>query len=143
MTQTNQEYFPSWDDMTDLERAQCTFWDMYKDAHGVRPRGICTDGWTLEDFGREFDRLELMIQREEELRMQREQQAIVHFEHRLQQLIQLGAADREDAIRWCLMSDQAQDLEHLAWLNELPWNYLARTQPLRGDGRYDAELSDE
>ena len=143
MTQTNQEYFPSWDDMTDLERAQCTFWDMYKDAHGVRPRGICTDGWTLGDFGREFDRLEQMIQREEELRMQREQQAITHFEHRLNQLMQLGAADREVAIRWCMEADNCRDLEDLAYTNGLPWNYLARTQPRRGDGRYDAELSDE
>ena len=142
MTQTNQEYFPSWDDMTDLERAQCTFWDMYKDAHGVRPRGICTDGWTLEDFGREFDRLELIIQREEQERLEQEQRAITHFEHRLNQLMQLGAADREVAIRWCMEADNCRDLEDLAYTNGLPWNYF-RAQPLRGDGRYDAEVSDE
>ena len=40
--------FTSWEDMTELEQAQCTFWDMYKDAYGVRPRGVDTSGWTLE-----------------------------------------------------------------------------------------------
>jgi hypothetical protein len=135
--------FPSWDDLSDLERADCTFSDMYKDAHGVRPHGISTQGWTLEDFGREFDRLQLIIEREEQDRILRENQAIIHFERRLQELGKLGAADRDEAIRWCLMSDKAQDLEHLAWLNELPWNYFPRAQVKSGDGRYDAEQGDE
>jgi uncharacterized protein YcbX len=118
--------FRNWEELSDLERAECTFSDMYKDAHGFRPRGVDTSNWTLEDFGREFDRLEQIIDREESERIAREQQAIIHFERRLQELVKLGAADREDAIRWCLMSDEAQDLEHLAWLNELPWNYFPK-----------------
>ena len=36
------EQLKSWEDMTDLEQAQCTYWDMYKDAYGVRPRGVDT-----------------------------------------------------------------------------------------------------
>jgi hypothetical protein len=36
------EQFKSWEDMTDLEQAQCTYWDMYKDAYGHRPRGVDT-----------------------------------------------------------------------------------------------------
>ena len=134
--------FPSWDDMTDLQQAQCMFWDMYKDAHGFRPRGVDTSAWTLEDFGREFDFLGRVIEQQEQERILKEQQAIVQFERRLQELMKLGATDREDAIRWCMDADDARDLEDLAWRNELPWNYL-RVQPLRGDGRYDAEISDE
>jgi hypothetical protein len=122
--QMTEATFPSWDHMTDLQQAQCMFWDMYKDAHGFRPRGVDTSAWSLEDFGREFDHLGGMIEQQETERMQREQQALVQFEHRLQQLIQLGAADRAEAIRWCLDADQARDLEDLAWINELPWNYF-------------------
>ena len=118
--------FRNWEELSDLERAECTFSDMYKDAHGFRPRGVDTSNWTLEDFGREFDRLEQIINREEQDRILRENQAIIHFERRLQELGKLGAVDRADAIRWCLMSDKAQDLEHLAWLNELPWNYFPK-----------------
>ena len=116
--------FPSWDHMTDLQQASCMFWDMYKDAHGFRPRGVDTSAWSLEDFAREFERLGAEIERQETERRQREQQALVQFEHRLLQLIQLGAADRAEAIRWCLDADDARDLEDLAWINELPWNYF-------------------
>ena len=73
--------FRNWEELSDLERAECTFSDMYKDAHGFRPRGVDTSNWTLEDFGREFDRLEQIIDREETERIAREQQAITHFEH--------------------------------------------------------------
>ena len=48
------EQFKSWEEMTDLEQAQCTYWDMYKDAYGYRPRGVDTSTWTLTDFEQEF-----------------------------------------------------------------------------------------
>ena len=50
--------FKSWEDYTPLEQAQCTFWDMYKDAHGIRPRHIDTSSWTLAQFEQEFAELE-------------------------------------------------------------------------------------
>ena len=56
----------SWNEMSPLEQAQCQFWDMYKDAYGVRPRGIDTTSWTLEQFDAEFETLATVIQREEE-----------------------------------------------------------------------------
>jgi len=30
--------FRTWDELTDLEKAQCTYSDMYKDQYGFRPR---------------------------------------------------------------------------------------------------------
>ena len=36
------EVLTSWEEMTVLEQMQCQYWDMYKDAYGVRPRGIDT-----------------------------------------------------------------------------------------------------
>jgi len=51
---SNPVDFPSWEDMSPLEQAQCQFWDMYKDAYGFRPRGIDTSTWTLEQFQEEF-----------------------------------------------------------------------------------------
>ena len=60
--------FTTWEQMSDLEQAQSIYWDMYKDAHGVRPRGIDTSTWTLQDFQQEFASLEVVIKREEEQR---------------------------------------------------------------------------
>ena len=39
--------FTTWEELTELEQAQATFWDMYKDAHGFRPRHIDTSSWTF------------------------------------------------------------------------------------------------
>ena len=33
-----------------LESLAAHHWDLYKDAHGVRPRGIDTSNWTVEVF---------------------------------------------------------------------------------------------
>ena len=77
------EQLKSWEDMTDLEQAQCTYWDMYKDAYGHRPRGVDTSGWTLADFEQEFASLGSVIQREEADRKTSEADAIVKFEARV------------------------------------------------------------
>ena len=52
------------DQMSRLEELQCIYWDMYKDAYGVRPRGIDTSSWTEDDFTSEFARLSEIIERE-------------------------------------------------------------------------------
>ena len=116
--------FRSWEDLTDLEQAHVIWCDLHKDAYGFRPRGLDVSHWTLKDFETEFAILQEAIARSERERRLCEQQAIVHFERRLQELGKLGASSRDDAIRWCLMSDEAQDLEQLAWLNDLPYDYF-------------------
>ena len=116
--------FCSWEDLTDLDRAQCIFSDMYKDAYGFRPRDVDTRGWTLKDFDSEFDILQEVIDRGEREQHLREQQAIVHFERRLQELIKLGAQDRATAIRWCMGADEVDDLDHLCYRNHLPYSYF-------------------
>ncbi len=40
------EVLTSWEEMTVLEQMQCQYWDMYKDAYGVRPRGVDTSSWS-------------------------------------------------------------------------------------------------
>lgn len=40
----------TWTEMTDLEKAEATWWDLYKEVYGVRPRGVDTSNWTLEGF---------------------------------------------------------------------------------------------
>lgn len=29
-----------WEELSELEKKQATFWDFYKDVHGVRPRWV-------------------------------------------------------------------------------------------------------
>jgi len=36
--------------MNELEQAQAIWCDLYKDVHGIRPRGVDTSNWTLAGF---------------------------------------------------------------------------------------------
>ena len=119
--------YKSWEDMSDLERASCTFWDMYKDAYGVRPRGIDTSGWTLADFDREFASLGQVIQAEEALRREMEAEATVRVEKAIDTLMRSGARDRATAIRWLHESHDTQgDDEYLCFQLGLPYGYFRK-----------------
>ena len=118
--------FKSWDEMTDLEKAQCQFWDMYKDAHGVRPRGIDTSEWTMEDFTITFDDLANVIRENEDCSKLDELAAVKAFELQIVKLIDSGAKDAETAKRWLMdASDCGGDWEFFAWSNGLPFRYFA------------------
>ena len=81
--------FKSWEEMSLLEQMQCQYWDMYKDAYGVRPRGIDTSTWTLEQFDAEFKHLGAVIEDSENQRKADEAEAIVRFEDRVLNLMVL------------------------------------------------------
>jgi hypothetical protein len=117
--------FKSWEEYTPLEQAACTFWDMYKDAHGFRPRGIDTSTWTLEQFEAEFEQLDRIINQENILRLEREATASHEFEMRVQDLLRSGAKDREMALRWIHEAEGSMgDDEYLCFLLGLPYRYF-------------------
>lgn len=117
----------SWEEMSDLEQAQCIYWDMYKDAYGIRPRGIDTSNWTVEDFQREFASLEKAIAEGEKARREDEAKAVVRFSKRVQQVIASGAKDYETALRWIHEADGSNgDDEYLCYLNGLPYGFFKK-----------------
>ena len=119
--------FKSWEEMSALEQAQCMYWDMYKDAYGVRPRGIDTSAWTLEDFDAEFEVLGKSIQREEIERKEREARAIVEFEDRVTNLMHTGT-NRERVIAWLMDAEGANgDLEYFCFTQGLPYGYFRKS----------------
>ena len=120
------EQFKSWEEMSDLEQAQCTYWDMYKDAYGYRPRGVDTSTWTLADFEQEFASLGAVIQREEVDRQSAQAQAITKFEDRVTSLMHTGA-DREQVIAWLMDAEHANgDSDYFAFTQGLPYGYFRK-----------------
>ena len=118
--------FKSWEELSDLEQAQATFWDMYKDAHGIRPRGIDTSTWTMADFDREFKYLGQVINAEEVIRKQAEEKAVEEFERRVAEMLTLGAQDIDMAMRWIHEAEDTNgDEDYLAWTLGLPYRYFA------------------
>ena len=119
--------FKSWDELSKLEQAQAIYWDMYKDAYGFRPRGHDTDSWTLEQFEAEFKLLSVAIADAEIERKNREENAVVVFEQRIDSLINLGAKDRVTAIRWIHEAEDTNgDDDYLAWTLSLPYQYFRK-----------------
>ena len=111
--------------MTRTEELQSIFWDMYKDAHGIRPRHVDTTGWTEADFTVEFDYLELVIIRENQERLVSEAKAIQRFENQIMQLITTGAKTREQAIAWMHDAEGTNgDPEFLCYTLGLPYRYF-------------------
>ena len=121
------EEFKTWEEMSDLEQAQCTYWDAYKDAYGVRPRGIDTSTWTLADFEMEFASLGAVIQREETNRQIAQHEACHAFEMRVLSVLACGANDRAMALRWIHEAEGTQgDDEFLCWTLGLPYQYFRK-----------------
>ena len=117
--------FKSWDELTVLEQMACQYWDMYKDAYGVRPRGIDTSTWTEADFLAEFESLNDAIKESIEQQRRAEVVGVKKFEARVTQVIESGAADRETALRWIMEgSDCNGDWEYFCYCNGLPYRYF-------------------
>lgn len=119
--------FKSWEEMSVLEQYACQFWDMYKDAYGVRPRGIDTSSWTEADFESEFVQLSKVIEQENAFRVEAEEKATIAFEMRVQNLLVSGAKDYEMAIRWIHEAEGSDgDDEYLCYLVGLPYGYFRK-----------------
>ena len=119
------EDFKTWEEMSVLEQMQCQYWDMYKDAYGMRPRGIDTSTWTEAEFLNEFEQLAEVIQREEEQRKINESEAAVRFEEQLSVLMSTGARTREKAIAWVHEAEGSNgDDDYLCFLLGLPYGYF-------------------
>jgi len=120
------EAFKTWEEMTDLEQACETYWDMYKDAYGVRPRWIDTTKWTLADFDAEFASLATAIEQAEVERKAAEAEAVVKFEDRVTSLMHTGA-DRERVIAWLMDAEHANgDHEYFCFTQGLPYGYFRK-----------------
>jgi len=112
--------------MTLKEELQSIYWDMYKDAYGIRPRHADTSAWTAADFEAEFKILAEVIDREAAIRKESEFKAEVNFEMRVQNILACGAKDREMALRWIHEAEGTNgDDEFLCWTLGLPYRYFA------------------
>jgi len=112
--------------MTRQEELHSIYWDMYKDAHGFRPRHVDTTHWTEADFNAEFEALQGVIIRENQERKVAEAKAVLAFEERIAQLL-ISAKSREVAIRWINDAEECGgDADFLCYTLGLPYGYLTK-----------------
>ena len=109
-------------------------WDMGKDVTGIRPRWIDFDSMSDDDIVREYDHWVAEYDRSVKEDHIREAEAQARFERRLVDMMALGAADRERAIRWLAESVLGYELsegplsmserDSVEYYFELPIGYL-------------------
>jgi hypothetical protein len=113
--------------MTRREELECIFWDMYKDAHGIRPRHIRLDLCSDAEIEADLDRLQAIIVDNEAQRRLAEHEACHAFEMRMLSLLASGAKDREMALRWVHEAEGSNgDDEYLCFLVGLPYRYFRK-----------------
>ena len=120
------EQFKIWDEMSDLEQAAATWWDLYKDVHGVRPRGVDTSNWTLEGFKAQINALCIALEEVVAEQREAEQRAVVKFEDRVTNLLHPGT-NRERVIAWLMDAEGVNgDFEYFCFTQGLPYGYFTR-----------------
>lgn len=122
------EQFKNWEEMSVLEQYACQYWDMYKDAYGVRPRWIDTTQWTEEQFEAEFASLATAIEQAEVERKASEAAAIVKFEDSVANLMHTGT-NRARVIAWLMDAEGATgDYDYFCFCVGLPYGYFTQKE---------------
>ena len=117
--------FKGWEELSELEQLACEYSDFHKDAYGVRPRGVDTSLWTVEEFHAEFEVLSAVCEANAIACKQAEAAAAVRVEARIASLMQSGAADRGTAIRWIGEAEGSNgDMEYLCFLLGVDYGYF-------------------
>ena len=112
---------------TDLEMLQGIVSDLYKEAHGFRPRGetYWSTLTTVEACEAELDRLSVLAQDVLAWERECEARAAEELEAKIAELIDLGAGDRETALRWLRESVDADSAGEFEYVFGLRYGYLS------------------
>ena len=99
--------------------------DCYKDAYGIRPRGVYNvEAMTIDDINAEIDRVNVIVSDNMELEAIEESNADWEFQTLVEKTIKLGAGDEKTALKWLFDAHIAErnivevdymDIEHFVW----------------------------
>ena len=107
--------------MTQYTYSDELYSDIHKDAYGFRPRDGGVHRWhvlTPAQKQEAWDYMEATIAEDIAAEKLREAEDLVEFEALIAAHIQLGAKDRETALRWMTQNElfhHQQDVEHFVW----------------------------
>lgn len=131
----------AWEDLPEVEKLAATYYDLYKDAHGVRPRWIYNDRgeclYSEQEMKDMLDRLHTDAQAIWDEEAREEAERVAAFEAKLVELQKTGAADREAAIQWYLQSLELATWvleyggEHVCYELGLPYKMAPQFDPVR------------
>ena len=83
--------------------------DLYKDVHGIRPRGYNFQEWSFDELTAFVNDLSDQAEADRKYEENMAKNAEIEFNNRIQEVIDLGAGNRETALRWMLQGDQGDE----------------------------------
>ncbi|MNK75707.1 hypothetical protein D3C87_952520 [compost metagenome] len=116
-------------ELTEREELMSILSDVFKSAHGFRPRGMFAD-YSIAELRAELARQDKAYEETAARERAQEEACAVKFEARIADLIASGAGDRETAIRWdkdALGGDHIDD-GYYEYLNGLRYGYFAKDE---------------
>ena len=117
--------------MTKFTYSDELFADLYKDAFGTRPTGFSCEQWdekSPEEKQISWDTMCKILNQNEMYEKIAQEEAVTSFEKRIADTMEIGAPDRETAIRWIVDGMGYTDSElmyggdRVAYNLNLPYN---------------------
>ena len=108
-------------------------YEMHKEAYGVKGRHYNFAEMSDDDLKKEFEHLCEVAKREREIEKRYEEEAYKKFENNITKTIELGAGDRETAIKWILEGeglDNEKDTSYICYCLGLGYDkeYIFKTK---------------
>lgn len=104
-------------------------WDLYKSAHGIRPRwmGLWSDDWSWASLEKLYADTVESAERAFDEAAARQREAVVSFENHLAEVMSLGAGDRQTAFRWLTSEYEGQCASqgYIEWDFDVPYGTFA------------------
>ncbi len=97
------------------------FSDLHKDVYGYRPRGAAMEDWNSRTPRQKNELFNALCDELEEVTRDEKRQAdrnLFEFTGQIMDMIELGAKDRETALRWMTQDHEfhsEQDVSHWVW----------------------------
>ena len=97
------------------------FSDLHKDVYGYRPRGAAMEEWNSRTPRQKNELFNALCDELEEVTRDEKRQAdrnLFEFTGQIMDMIELGAKDRETALRWMTQEHEfhsEQDVSHWVW----------------------------
>ena len=97
------------------------FSDLHKDVYGYRPRGAAMEDWNSRTPRQKNELFNALCDELEEVTRDEKRQAdrnLMEFTGEILNMIELGAKDRETALRWMTQEHEfhsEQDVSHWVW----------------------------
>lgn len=105
--------------MTELEELECIYCEMHKDVYGVKARWYRAE--SVEQARKDLEQLSKEAEVAAQEEKARGQQALAKLEARIADTIKMGAATRENALRWIMQAEGETDKGMLEYTLGIPY----------------------